>query len=265
VRHIEHAAARSADVVVTCSEGDQRYFESNANIRRSLLVPNGIDPERFHFAPETRARARAELAIPDHVKIFLFTASRWGPNQEAFEFLLEFAKAHERRLVEHGIHLLVVGNAVAVPVRLPALTATGKVDVVEPYFAAADAAINPLVTGGGTNVKMGEFIAARLPILVSAFGARGYRIEHSRTGFIFERETLLETMLKVRRFLDSEPVVLLEMVDDAFVENAPLIDMNLCIEPLAEVVLDHRGRDAFDALSASSTSRNRIATRDTGA
>jgi glycosyltransferase involved in cell wall biosynthesis len=266
VRHIEHAAVRSADVVVTCAEGDKQYFESNAEIRRSLIVRNGIDPERFYFAPETRTRTRAELAIPDNVKLFLFTASKWGPNQEAFDFLLGFAKTHERRLVEHGVHLLVVGNAVANPVRLPALTATGKVDVVEPYFAAADAAINPLMTGGGTNVKMGEFIAARLPVLVSAFGARGYRIEHSRTGFIFERENLLEAILSVRRFLDSEPAVLQEMVTRAFVENAPFIDMNQCIVPLAEVLHDHRRRgDAFGGLSVSPTSRNRIASRDTGA
>jgi len=266
VRHIEHAAARRADVVVTCSEADQQYFETNVAVRRSLVVRNGIDPERFDFAPETRPRMRAELKIPDAVKLFLFTASKWGPNQEAFEFLLAFAKTHERRLVEHGIHLLIVGNAVAAPLRLPALTATGKVDVVEPYFAAADAAINPLTTGGGTNVKMGEFIAARLPILVSAFGARGYRIEHARTGFVFERENLLEAMLEVRRFLDAEPAVRREMVDAALVENAPLIDMNECIVPLAEVMHDHRRRgDAFGAHAVREAPRTRVATRDTGA
>jgi glycosyltransferase involved in cell wall biosynthesis len=265
VRHIEHAAASSADIVLTCSEGDRQHFESNAEIRRSLLVPNAIDLERFNFGPETRARMRAQLAISDRTKLFLFTASKWGPNQEAFEFLLGFATTHERRLVEHGIHLLVVGNAVAAPIRLPALTATGNVDVVEPYFAAADAAINPLMSGGGTNVKMGEFIAARLPILVSAFGARGYRIEHGRTGFVFERENLFEAILKVRRFLDSAPEALAAMVDAAFVENAPFIDMNRCVAPLAEVMSDHRKRgDAFSGRAVSSTSRNRIAPRHTG-
>src|SRR5262245_2406299 len=123
VRHIEHAAVSSADVVVTCSEDDRQYFEANAEIASSLLVPNGIDPERFRVPPATRARMRAALAIPDDVKVFLFTASKWGPNQEAFDFLLEFAKTHELGLVEHGIHLLVVGNVVAAPIRLAALTA----------------------------------------------------------------------------------------------------------------------------------------------
>jgi hypothetical protein len=179
--------------------------------------------------------------------------------------LLGFAKTHERRLVEAGIHLLVVGNAVAAPLRLPALTATGKVDVVEPYFAAADAAINPLMSGGGTNVKMGEFIAARLPILVSAFGARGYRIEHARTGFVFERENLLEAVLEMRRFLDAEPASRRAMVDAAFAENAPLIDMNECIVPLAELMHEHRRRGDARALPASQPGRTRIATRDTGA
>lgn len=265
VRHVEHAAARSADVVVTCSEADQEYFETNAQTRRSLVVRNGIDPERFNFTPEARTRTRAQLGITDTVKLLLFTASKWGPNQEAFEYLLAFAKTHERRLVEHGIHLLVVGNAVAAPLRLPALTATGKVDVVEPYFAAADAAINPLTSGGGTNVKMGEFIAARLPILVSAFGARGYRIEHSRTGFVFERENLLDAMLELRRFLDAGLGPRREMVDAAFAENAQLIDMNECIVPLAELMHEHRRRRDSRALPVSQTGGTRIATRDTGA
>src|SRR6185295_8113184 len=109
--------------------------------------------------------------------VVLFTGSKWGPNREAFEFLLGFAKSHSDLLEREKIHLIVVGNVTAEPIRLPGFTATGKVDRAEPYFAAADAALNPINSGAGTNVKMGEFLAVRLPILTTPFGARGFHID----------------------------------------------------------------------------------------
>ena len=245
VRNIELAAAASADVVISCSEQDARYFESNCEVRRSLLVPNGIDVERFRFSRETRASMRKSLGFPeDRVRVLLFTASKWGANQEAFEFLLTFSETHERELVEHGIHLLIVGSVVEKPIRRPTLTATGRVDAAEPYFAAADAAINPMNTGGGTNVKMAEFIAARLPVLASSFGARGYRIEHARTGFIFERENLLPTLIDLRKLFDTDLARLKRMSDEAFLENQHVINMDECVMPLIEIFRDHRATTA---------------------
>lgn len=241
VRKIELAAAGSADVVISCSEQDGRFFESHCDVRQSVLVPNGIDIERFSAAREKRASTRNDLGFPgDNVRVFLFTASKYGPNKEAFEFLLSFAKTHEAELVDNGIHLLVAGNVVDAPIGLPALTATGRVDIVEPYFTAADAAINPLIAGSGTNVKMGEFIAARLPILATPFGARGYRIEHERTGVIFERDSLLPALVYVRKLFDTDSARLKKMADDAFVENRNAIDMDECVRPLIEMFRHHR-------------------------
>jgi glycosyltransferase involved in cell wall biosynthesis len=241
VRNVELAAAATADLLIPCSEQDGRYFESNCQVRRSLVVPNGIDVGRFRFLQATRVDMRNKLGFPDDsVRLFLFTASMYGPNREAFEFLRTFAKTHERELVDNGIHLLVVGSVVETPIRGPALTATGKVDAVEPYFAAADAALNPLIEGSGTNVKMGEFIAARLPILASSFGARGYRIEHGRTGFIFERENLVPSLVELRKLFVTDPARLEKMSDDALQENLQAIDMDECVVPLTEIFRDHR-------------------------
>jgi glycosyltransferase involved in cell wall biosynthesis len=236
VRRVELAAAGAADIVVSCCDADRTYFETHARVRRSIVVPNGIDLLRFQLPPEDRVRTRAALGIADDVRLFLFTASKWGPNREAFDFLLGFARDQGSVLAERGIHLLVVGSVVADPVRLPAFTATGKVDVVEPYFAAADAAINPLSTGAGTNLKMGEFIAARLPIVTSSFGARGFRIDDGRTGFLFERPELGPVLSKVRRLFDEDPERLRRVAAAAYTENEAVIDMNECVRPLAEVL-----------------------------
>jgi glycosyltransferase involved in cell wall biosynthesis len=236
VRGVEIRAAEACDVLVSCCDGDARFFEANARVRQVVVVPNGIDMRRFDGIEVHRAAARGGLGIADEVKLFLFTASRWGPNREAFEYLLEFARGNALLLTEQRIHILVVGNVVRKPVRLPGFTATGRVDRTEPYFAAADAAINPILSGAGTNVKMCEFLALRLPIVTTAFGARGFRLEDGKTGFLFERNGLAAVLSKVRRLFDEDPGRLRRMAQDAYAQNESAIDIDTCVQPLVKAV-----------------------------
>jgi glycosyltransferase involved in cell wall biosynthesis len=209
-----------------------------------MVVPNGVDVERFGSGAEARGATRQALGIPDAVLLVLFTASKWGPNQEAFEFIRSFAQSHERELVANRVHFLVVGGITDAAVQTPALTATGRVPAVEAYFAAADVGINPLLTGAGTNVKVGEYIAAKLPVLVTQFGARGYRIDDGQTGFVFDREHLLECLLQVRRMFDEQPQAVSVMTERAFSRNAALIDMTECVVPLVEFIAGRLGPGA---------------------
>ncbi len=240
VRSVEVGAVAAADLVVSCCETDRDFFLANAPPRRALLVPNGIDVARFEGLGSERARARAALGVPDDVKVFLFTASKYGPNQEAFDFLLGFVRERADFLARRRIHVLVVGNIIREPMRLPGFTATGRVEVVEPYFAAADAALNPMWSGAGTNVKMCEFIATRLPILTTPFGARGFAIDDGRTGFLFERDTLEAVMAHVRARLDDDPDGLRALAAAAYAENEGAIDMYACVRGLVQAIAEGR-------------------------
>jgi glycosyltransferase involved in cell wall biosynthesis len=242
VRGLEIRAAGACDILVTCCAGDAQFFEANARVRQTVVVPNGVDLGRFCGIEVHRAAARRELGIADDVKLFLFTASKWGPNRQAFEYLLGFARDHGRLLVEQGIHILVVGGVTKEPVRLEGFTATGRIDRVEPYFAAADAALNPMSSGAGTNVKMGEFIAMRLPIVSTSFGARGFVFEDGKSGFVFEREALAPVLSRVRRLFDQDPLRLRQIAENAYAQNRNAIDMNACTRPLVEAVLEARER-----------------------
>jgi glycosyl transferase family 1/glycosyl transferase family 4 len=250
VRAIEIEAASASDVLVACCASDRHFFETEARVRRSILVPNGIDESRFGAGRGERARTRQALGIAEDVRLFLFTASRYGPNAEAFDYLVAFARDHRALLERERIDLLVVGNVCAGPRRWPGLTATGRVDAVEPFFAAADAALNPMWSGAGTNVKMCEFLAARLPILTSPFGARGFRLADGETALFFERDGLAAALVAARRLLDGEPDRLRRMADQAYARNADVIDMEACVRPLAEALKEERPRDAEAARAA---------------
>ena len=90
---------------------------------------------------------------------------------------------------------------------------------------------------------MCEFIAARLPIVTTSFGARGFRIVDGRTGFLFEKNNLGSVLSEVRGLFDRDPARLRRIAEDAYVQNESAIDMDVCIRPLAET-LTERSRSA---------------------
>jgi glycosyltransferase involved in cell wall biosynthesis len=86
------------------------------------------------------------------------------------------------------IHFLIlgsVGNAVSgrnLPVNV---TVTGYVeDNFEAHLDAADIALNPMQSGGGTNIKLIDFFARSLPVVSTPFGARGVDVTDGKELFI---------------------------------------------------------------------------------
>jgi glycosyltransferase involved in cell wall biosynthesis len=129
-----------------------------------------------------------------------------------------------------------VGNVAPEPLRQPRFTATGPVERVEPYFAAADAGINPLVEGAGTNLKTCEFIAARLPLLTTPFGARGFRVADGESGFLFERDALKAALLRFACVFDLDPERLRRMSETAYARNEQLVDMDAGVRGLLDAM-----------------------------
>jgi hypothetical protein len=102
---------------------------------------------------------------------------------------------------------------------------------VEPYFAAADIAFNGVFRGSGTNLKMAEFIAAKLPILTSTAGMRGYNLLDGEDCISFTQDSLADVLEQPA--LD-DPGRLTAMADSAYEKNKRQIDMDWCVEPLVE-------------------------------
>jgi len=240
VRRVEIRAAGRCDILVVCCASDAEFFAANARVGRVVVVPNGVNVERFRGIEKERAETRRQLGIADDERVALFTASKWGPNQEALDYLLGFARDNARLLTGEKIHILVVGNVAARRIKLPGFTATGRVERVEPYFAAADAALNPIVSGAGTNVKMGEFIVLRLPVVSTPFGARGLDFVDGQSGFVFERECLAPVLSRVCRLFAEDPARLRQVAENAYVRNKGVVDMDACVQDLVQAVTRHQ-------------------------
>jgi hypothetical protein len=102
---------------------------------------------------------------------------------------------------------------------------------------------------------MCEFLAVRLPILSTRFGARGFRLEDGETAFLFEREGLAAALTEVRRLFDADAPQLRRIAEKAHARNEAVIDMAACARPLVEAIRAAREAPQAvpeDALSSSS-------------
>jgi glycosyltransferase involved in cell wall biosynthesis len=176
---IEAAApARYRDIFV-CAQEDHDFFRSH-DAGGQLKLPYircGVDARMYQVAPGVREKIRADLQIADDDWVFVFSGSGYGPNLEALDALKAFCRAEAPFLASHRIFFLALGSMVRAPFRDGALIATGPVPEVPPYFAAADAGLNPITRGSGSNVKLFEYLAARLPVVSTMFGVRGTELQ----------------------------------------------------------------------------------------
>ncbi len=176
LRALEADAVRRADLTVVCSDEDAARMRElhGAPARSVAVIPNGFD-ERVSRPPSAaeRTAARRALGLGEHDYAALFVGADWGPNREALRHL---ADAVMPALAADGIRLLVAGSVGAALAgrREPWLRLLGVVDDLAPVLHAADAGLNPMAEGGGSNVKLPGYLAAGLACLTTPFGLRGY-------------------------------------------------------------------------------------------
>ncbi len=179
LRAVEGAAPATYQDILACAEEDHDFFKQHdASHERVLpVVRCGVDPRAYVTPPGTRERMRAELGLTDADTLLVFSGSGFGPNTEALAAMRSFAKAEAEFLARARIHILVLGSVSSSAWREGAIRATGRVPEVAPYFAAADAGLNPITRGSGANVKLFEYLAARLPVISTQFGVRGTQLQ----------------------------------------------------------------------------------------
>lgn len=168
---LEQRAIHASDLVVCCTQHDRgRLLELYGNQTGITVVPNGYDEVALLARPSpSRKAVRAELGLAPHELVILFVGGPSEHNRRAVRLLEQSIVAG----LERPARLLIAGEC-AEPRRDDRVLALGFVPELRPVFAAADVAVNPVVTGSGSNVKLAEYLAAGLPVVTTPFGLRGY-------------------------------------------------------------------------------------------
>lgn len=174
VVRVEHELCHRADLVLACSHEDALLFARlyDLPLGRIRVVPNGVMTERARPpTPREKSSARLALGLAQSAYVAIFIGSDYPPNFEAARFITE---GLADRMPE--VTFVVAGGVGAkIAAKPDNVTVTGVLaeDVKALWLSASDVALNPMVSGSGTNIKMFDYMATGLPTITTPVGARG--------------------------------------------------------------------------------------------
>lgn len=170
----ELECGRRADWILACSHEDVLRYNRlyGFSPEKMRVVPNGVMAfDKPVPSASERLVAREKVGLPSAAYAGIFIGSGYGPNIDAAKFI------NEKLSVECPQVTFVIAGGVGagmIPAN-PNVIITGNLDEAarNNWYAAADFAVNPMMAGSGTNIKMFDFMAVGLPIVTTEIGARG--------------------------------------------------------------------------------------------
>jgi len=170
---LERKILRTATGHVVCSDRERDQLLLRVPQARIAVVENGVDAA--YFAAGERADSPGTIVFVGKMDYY--------PNVEAAtDFVRNIWPAISRRLPE--LTLTIAGSdpveSVQALAATPGVRVTGTVPDLRPYYRDALAAVVPLRTGGGTRLKILEAMAAGVPVISTALGAEGLRVQPGR-------------------------------------------------------------------------------------
>jgi len=166
-----------SDLVFVCSMEDARAMNQSygLDLNRVVLVPNGVDIETVKFTNlAQRHQNKMRLGL-GNTKLVLFMGSWHQPNIEAVERILQMAEELPQ------VKFLILGSVglyfrnKSSPQNVGFMGVVDD-DVKDSVLSTVDMALNPMMTGSGTNMKMLDYMASGVPIVSTSLGARGLDI-----------------------------------------------------------------------------------------
>jgi glycosyltransferase involved in cell wall biosynthesis len=171
----EKEACQTSDLILSCSEEDTNKIIELYDVPKQKIIhtPNGVDLDNNPFvAHQTRQKKKEELGL-ENENLIVFIGSWHKPNIEAVEEILKMAP-----LLPDCKFIIVGGQCLAFKGRThsPNVVLAGIVEenMKELIYSVADIAINPMINGSGTNLKIAEYMACGVPVISTPIGARGY-------------------------------------------------------------------------------------------
>jgi glycosyltransferase involved in cell wall biosynthesis len=159
----ELSAIRRAKVTFVCSESDRAYLSNRWKLSGVEVVPNTVKiPEPQPVCPEPT--------------LLLLASFQYQPNFEAADYLIEkiwpyvHEQAPEAKLIIAGREPQKIRNYSK---NLPNVEFTGFVDDLDALYRRSRVVCCPILSGGGTRIKMVEAAAYGKPIVATAIGAEG--------------------------------------------------------------------------------------------
>jgi len=167
LRRLERLALRAVDLGVVVSDLDRRSLETLCADTPLAVVENGVDVEAFVPRPS--------VVVPN--TLVWVGGFQHHSNYEAVRYFLETIYPSIRR-AQDDVTLTIVGSDPPPSLQRlirddPSVSLTGYVDDPLPHVQRAAVFVAPILSGGGTKLKVLEAMAAGKAIVSTTIGVEG--------------------------------------------------------------------------------------------
>ncbi|MCQ1535096.1 glycosyltransferase family 4 protein [Methanosarcina sp. KYL-1] len=174
LQSLELKYCRKSNVIIVVSEVDKNFLISNGVSKEKIqVVPNSID---CNIYVPSGPNVRMEFSL-DAITLIFHGTLDYVSNKEAVELISKNIMPQINKRYPFVKLLLVGKNPPSID--NPNIIITGPVENLNQYISSADIAIVPLVSGGGTRIKILEYMASGKAIVSTAIGAEGLDASHN--------------------------------------------------------------------------------------
>lgn len=230
VRKVEGECAKDSLLVICVTEGDTIRLIDLYSIPKDkiFIIENGMDFSLSkRLSPPEKLKLKERLGIKG-IPSGLFIGSFHNPNVDALREIEKLSSTLP------DILFLIAGSVCKagknpVPKNLKLL---GPLEEEEKdiLLQASDFALNPVISGSGSNLKLLEYIAFFLPVVTTPYGVRGYDLSDEHL-FISEIQDFPKTIKKILTFSD-----LSEKLQRAYLHAKSLYDWKILSEKLLTIL-----------------------------
>ena len=189
----EKECCQNSLLIMTCSEADRLKLAELYDLdpSRIIVVPNGVDTDEIEYVSvPDRLANKAKNGLSSET-LGIFMGGYHEPNLEAANAIIQMAD----RIRKAKIFLLGSQCQYFMNRQLPdnvALMGFLSDEQKRRVFSLVDFALNPMMSGSGTNLKMFDYMAAGIPVITTEFGSRG--IDNKALFITAENSSLPETI-----------------------------------------------------------------------
>ncbi len=203
VRIIERDLAKECDIIFACSDEDAKSFSDFYKIeeKKILVIPNGASIRDIDLPTEEEKKImKNRYGFPNRPVAIFLASGGYKPNNDAAKYIcLELAPPLE------NIDFILVGSVCEIisnkytnqlSENIKLMGVVSDEDKIGLLYAS-DFALNPVMEGSGTNIKVFDYIAAGLPLLTTPIGARGIDFTDYEDAIIAKLEEFPEIITKL--------------------------------------------------------------------
>lgn len=176
----EKIAALLVDQILTVSENDRLFFTQYYTIPnwKVTTILSGINPSDINVN-ENRSTIRTKLGIlPEQIVAFFHGSYKHFPNKEAFDLIENYLSPNIPE-----VFFLVAGTNVPVYEK-GNYQSLGFVKDLNDLLNSVDMAIIPIRSGGGTRIKILDYMRMGLPMVSTKKGIEGISMENNKHAII---------------------------------------------------------------------------------